>query len=129
MTETEARRLQDLGNRLDDFTAGMTYRPAGYVPNGNRIELKAPAGFTLIKDSYFYYWNSGQGKIMPTGQGFMLVYSDGADPVLEYQVPSVNTVAAVITVVSLCAGILTLAFLYFRRRGERIKSGVISARS
>jgi hypothetical protein len=80
-----------------------------------RIQLETRPGFTLVKDSYFPYWDTAQGKIVPTSQGFMLVYSDGANVVLNYERPLVNTAATVITLVSFTGIIAVLIIVTLRR--------------
>jgi hypothetical protein len=111
--------LQQAGDEMAEYLSRLAYSPAEYQYEDSTIELTAPPGFVLVKDSYFPYWQTNQGDIVTTSQGFMLVNSQDADTILEYRKPIVNTVASMVTVVSLAAAIFFLIATAIRKKRRR----------
>lgn len=111
----ELTLLETMGNLMGIYLGRLDYQPAGYSYKDNKTELKTRPGFTLVKDSYFPYWSAAPGKIMPTSQGFMLVYSDEPDVVLDYKKPLLNTAATVITLVSFMTAAVMLAVITVKK--------------
>ncbi len=106
------------------FTERLAYAPVKYDRNGNGIRLESGPGFTLVKDSYFPYWSAADGTVIPTTQGFMLVYSNDANAALDYRKPFVNQAASAVTIGSLIAvpGVLIALAVTGRRRKEKASS-------
>ena len=98
----------EVGNELLPYISNLEYESAVYKYNTNTIDVKSTPGFTLVKDSYFPYWHSGQGVVMVTTQGFMLAYSDTGDVSLVYKEPVYYLIAGIVTVAGLVS---TLAVL------------------
>jgi len=116
-------KLDNAAGLMRVFFNRLEYQPAGYSLSGNKIQLATRPGFTLVKDSYFPYWNALQGQIIPTSQGFMLVYSDNADVTLNYKKPAINVVATFITLITFTGVAVVLAVMAIRR--ARKKAGKI----
>jgi uncharacterized membrane protein len=109
MDTDESVTIERVGKEMSAYLERFNYEPASYKLDRNTTELMTRPGFTLIKDSYFPYWDSKQGKILPTSQGFMLVYSNDAVIVLNYEKPAVNTFATMTSIISLATIAVLLA--------------------
>jgi uncharacterized membrane protein len=109
MDTNEYVTIEKVGREMSRYLERLNYEPASYKRGRNSIELITEPGFTLIKDSYFPYWDTKQGKVLPTSQGFMLVYSHDTTVVLNYKKPTVNTIATMISIVSLATIAVALA--------------------
>jgi hypothetical protein len=110
--------MQTIGDQMSQILQNMSYQAAGYESSQNRLDVTTKPGFTLIKDSYFPHWQTKQGNIMPTTQGFTLINSDDIRIVLNYKEPFVYPIATCITIVTLSAALAILAgatFLITRR--------------
>lgn len=97
------------------YSDRLEYQAATYQLSDNRIVLGTRPGFTLVKDSYFPYWKTDQGQVVPTSQGFMLVYSDSPDADIRYRMPLVDVAAVVLTLGGLAA-VTALLIAGLRRR-------------
>lgn len=113
MDANEYLTIENAGKEMSGYLERLTYEPASYKRGRNSIELITEPGFTLIKDSYFPYWETKQGEVLSTSQGFMLVYSHDATVFLNYKKPTVNIIAAMISLVSLAtvAVVLVISIL------------------
>ncbi len=100
--------LQQAGNEMGEYLQRLKYEPANYKSDENRIEVKAEPGFILVKDSYFPYWSTQQGTVLPTSQGFMLVYTDDTTILLSYRKPAINTLATLASMIGLAVAIIVL---------------------
>ncbi len=103
---------------LSPYLAKLTYSGAGYRAADTRIEISTSPGFTLVKDSYFPYWQSPQGPIISTSQGFMLIHSDSDSIVLTYRRPLYYILAAAISVLVLLAVVTLLLVVAFSRKAS-----------
>jgi uncharacterized membrane protein len=110
--------LQQAGSAIDEYLQPLKYKPVDYNFDGTKIELKAEPGFILVKDSYFPYWSTEQGRILSTSQGFMLVYTDDATILLSYKKPAINTAATTTSIVGLVTVVIVLAISTFRQRNK-----------
>ncbi len=108
--------LQQAGDEISEYLLRLEYEPAEYEYNDNRIEIGAEPGFILIKDSYFPYWETEQGSILSTSQGFMLVYTNDTTAILDYKKPAINTVATIISIVGLSVAVVVLIMGAIKRR-------------
>lgn len=108
--------LQQAGDDMGEYLQRLKYEPANYKFDENRIEVRAEPGFTLIKDSYFPYWSTQQGTVLPTSQGFMLVYTDDTTTLLHYRKPAINTVTTIVSLIGLAIAVIVLATGILKRR-------------
>jgi uncharacterized membrane protein len=109
MDANEYVTIENVGREISRYLERLNYEPASYKRGKNSIELITEPGFTLIKDSYFPYWETKQGKVLPTSQGFMLIYSHDTTVVLNYKKPTVNIIATIISIASLVTVAVALA--------------------
>jgi uncharacterized membrane protein len=121
MDANEYVTIENIGREMSRYLDRLNYEPASYEGGNNSIELITEPGFTLIKDSYFPYWETEQGEILTTSQGFMLVYSHDTTVVLHYKKPTVSIISATITIISLAAVTVILAIGSFAKL-YRVKS-------
>jgi hypothetical protein len=114
-----------VGNALMPYLDQIEYTPASYQDTDTTISVGSAAGFTLVKDSYFPYWRSGQGTVLATTQGFMLVYSNASNINLDYKEPGAYTAAALVTIVSLvgATGLLIVLKTKGRRKPDKAAAG------
>lgn len=108
--------LKQAGNEISEYLSRLGYEPAEYEYNDNRIEVSAEPGFTLIKDSYFPYWETEQRSILATSQGFMLIYTNDTTAILDYKKPAINTLAIVISIVGLSVVVVVLIIGTIKRK-------------
>ncbi len=111
--------LQGVARQMAGHLDQLTYEPATYDCRQDGMHVVSVPGFTLIKDSYFPYWNGEGGELMPTTQGFILVHSDTGSISLNYGKPLANPLATVISLVSITAAGLILAIPALRSRRTR----------
>lgn len=101
------------GDLMAPYLNRMDYTAAGYKLSDTRIDLGTAPGFTLVKDSYFPYWKSRSGDIMPTSQGFMLVQADTGDVILDYRKPLYYILASAFTIMGLIGAVTVLLVALF----------------
>lgn len=123
LTPEDLAALESMAGFMGAYLDRLEYMPASYESTTDRIEIKAEPGFTLVKDSYFPYWRSGQGEVASTSQGFMLVYSDDSQMVLSYKRPPSGILAAILTVIGLVAIFIALAASAFTRHHRKRPAG------
>ena len=113
MDANEYVTMENISREMSGYLEGLNYEPASYKQSRDSIELATEPGFTLIKDSYFPYWETKQGEVLSTSQGFMLVYSHDNTVVLNYKKPAVHIIAAIISIISLAAiaGVLATSII------------------
>ena len=111
--------IKKAANLTAPYFDRLDYTAVDYKLNDTHISLGNSAGFTLVKDSYFPYWQSRSADIMPTSQGFMLVHSGEDNVVLDYQKPLYYTSAAVFTILGLIAAAAALLFVRITSRSRR----------
>jgi len=109
LDENAYSALQRAGEEMNKYLDKLNYEPAGYKFEEGNIEVSAEPGFTLIKDSFFPYWNTKKGEILSTSQGFMLVHSDDATISLNYRKPAVNTISTMVSIIGLAIVTIMLA--------------------
>jgi hypothetical protein len=115
LAQVNLNKMADMMSRyLDEFD----YTPVDYKTADTRIELGNSPGFTLVKNSYFPYWKADGGSVMPTSQGFMLVYSDQNNTHLNYRKPLYYIIAAAFTVLGLITAAVSLLIIFFRRSSK-----------
>jgi len=108
--------VKQAGNEMGEYLDELKYESVDYSFDENRIEIKAEPGFILVKDSYFPYWSIEKGRILSTSQGFMLINTDDNSVLLSYRKPIINTIATIISVISLLFTFAVLISYTFRRR-------------
>ena len=94
--------------------SSLAYLPVEYGRNSEGTAYTVTGGkrFTLIKESYFPYWQlkSGNGSILRTSQGFMLLRSDSQDRQrVEYTLPLINWAALACSAATLVALIAVIS--------------------
>jgi hypothetical protein len=116
LTKEMQTTLEVIGEQLSPYLSDLDYYPAEYIYSDNKIEVSnAEYGFILIKDSYFPYWETKQGEVLNTTQGFILVKTDNTEIELEYKKPVINIVATIITISGLSISIIFLIMKAIRR--------------
>jgi hypothetical protein len=116
--------LNNAGQIISKYLNQLDYTPVEYKLTNNRIDLSTSPGFTLVKDSYFPYWTSRNSNIMSTSQGFILVYSDADNIVLNFQRPGYYKLATIATITVLIAAIvwfLGLSYSLLRRHRKSLR--------
>jgi uncharacterized membrane protein len=103
--------LNTIGEELSPYIQNLKYEGVGYGSSPNSSSVVTQPGFTVVKDSYYPYWSSKQGVILSSTQGFMVVYSNNSNILLQYKEPFSYYLAAIITVASLIAAIILLFVL------------------
>ncbi len=119
LTEDDLALLKEFGASIAPFLDGLAYEPAEYAYDDNRIELASQPGFTLVKDSYFPYWQSDDAELIRTTQGFMLVASPEDEVTLDYWAPLPDKLATAATITGL-TGAVALGTVLVIRRFRRI---------
>jgi hypothetical protein len=116
LTQDAITSLHQIGINMSPYLQQLNYEPVDYKADENNITTNGQPGFTLIKDSYYPYWHSSNGELVPTVQGFMLVYSKENTIQLACKMPPVNIIAGIITIVSLLTAIILLVFWTVKRK-------------
>jgi hypothetical protein len=124
ITPDQKSALFNFGPAMAQYIDKLGYTPAIYKMTSTWIDLTTSPGFTLVKDSYFPYWENENSQIMSTTQGFMLVYSDSSSLSLNYRRPLYYLLAAAFTALGLTGGAVTLILLTLVRR-NRTKNGFL----
>ncbi|MEN8614024.1 hypothetical protein ABFB09_01895 [Dehalogenimonas sp. THU2] len=114
--------LDDIALDVESILDRLEYSPAQYQYSNNQIEVQSNPGFTLIKDSYFPYWQGD--NLVSTTQGLMLVKSDTGKIELTYDKPLINGIAGLITVISLFGLSIGQIVVSLRRRADRVKQAL-----
>ncbi|MFC2062409.1 6-pyruvoyl-tetrahydropterin synthase-related protein [Chloroflexota bacterium] len=114
--------IQQIGGEMDEYLQELNYEPVGYEYSDIETELNNGPGFTLAKDSYFPYWNTTRGEIMPTTQGFILIYATDGETRLTYEKPAVGTTTTIVTISSIVAAVILLVVEALRRRKYRSRA-------
>ncbi len=109
LTDVSMTLLRQAGDEMNKYIKDLKYQPLIYNEFENNIEVENWSGFILLKSSYFPYWQTENGPLMKSSQGFMLVFSDENNVLLHYKRPIINLVASVVTLASLVI-IVTLLF-------------------
>ena len=117
--------LQQASSELSEYLQNLKYEPANYKFDKNRIQVETEPGFTLVKDSYFPYWNTNQDEVLSTSQGFMLIYSDDAIISLSYEKPAMNTIATIVSLTCLAISLIVLVVVALSRLGGLRKENQI----
>ena len=111
--------LLKAGVSMTNYVNKLDYTPVSFTRvNDNRIKLGNSAGFTLVKESYFPYWESPGDEVISTSQGFMLVCSGDGESELVYRKPLYYIMAAALTGVGLAGAVTALVVLTVKRRRE-----------
>ena len=108
---------------LREFAESLDYEAATYTRGVNKVEVGGTPGFILVKDSWYPWWNSDEGDLLRTTQGFMLAYSQDGHIRLEYGKPLAVKLAAIASVGTMCGAGVALALTSIRkRRSHRLPS-------
>lgn len=110
--------LTQIGNKMSDYLQQLQYQPVNITSTENNIEVSGQPGFTLIKDSYYPYWHTTNGDLVPTLQGFMLVYSTNNQIQLICKMPTINIITGIITLLSLFTGVAFLIILAIKQKAH-----------
>jgi hypothetical protein len=108
--------LSKTSNLMASYLNQLDYTQAGYQLNDTRINLTTSPGFTLVKDTYFQYWQSQSADIITTSQGFMLINSNSGNVTLEYSRPLYYKLAIICTIMGLLAATIFLLVMVISRR-------------
>jgi hypothetical protein len=111
--------LINTGNLISPHLNELEYTPVSYKLAEIRIDIGNTPGFTLIKDSYFPYWKSQLNDIVTTSQGFMLIYSNSSNAVLNYQKPLYYLFATSCSVLGMIGAMVALLVISTMKIRER----------
>lgn len=129
LTPEDLAAMNSIGISMNAYLDKLEYVPASYKSSKNRTELTTTPGFTLVKDSYFPYWETDQGQIIPTSQGFMLVYSDNISVILSYRRSLADIFAVALTIAGLATIIIIMVLVFTHRYLSHQVKGIKNARS
>ena len=116
LTQDAMNSLNQIGINMSPYLQKLNYAPVDYKADEQNITTNGQPGFTLIKDSYYPYWNSSNGELVTTVQGLMLVYSKDNTIQLSCKMPLVNIIAGILTLVSLITALILLVFWSVKRK-------------